>query len=224
MPTFTPEEWVALQKAYDEGDVPPPARYSTADDAIEDAICPVLPDYAYNHRAIFEECFDWFTVVDSNGVQHGGGWFQQTASDAEFWASAYRHGETWLVVADCDLVAAETLKGDGGEISPLYQVWGANPELDAVLQQVEEKIKDALVRYWRREGYEVYDCPDSELFQHIAAGWVNADTIYQPTYEEWEQAWFAAWDDAGVDEETLTNAEEQARELLREMEARENGE
>ena len=81
-------EWTELQ-AEAEATGTPVLTFATKADAIQQEIAPALTDWTgdYDLDAIFGDCFEYVTIVDEDGVQHGDGFFMQTVDDAAFWAS-----------------------------------------------------------------------------------------------------------------------------------------
>ena len=81
-------EWTELQ-AEAEQTGQSILTFATRSDAIEQEIAPALTDWTgdYDLDAIFEATFEYVTIVDEDGVQHGDGFFMQTVDDAAFWAS-----------------------------------------------------------------------------------------------------------------------------------------
>ncbi len=70
-------------------------RYTTRQDAIEQAIAPALDHGNYDLEAICDETFEWKIDRDAQGrelLDTGG--FEQTVTDDEFWAAVARHETT----------------------------------------------------------------------------------------------------------------------------------
>ncbi|GAA0494711.1 hypothetical protein Ade02nite_19850 [Paractinoplanes deccanensis] len=67
-------------------------RYTTRQDAIDQAIAPALAEGNYDLEAICRETFDWKIDVNGKGQEllNTGG-FEQTVSEEEFWEIAAKH-------------------------------------------------------------------------------------------------------------------------------------
>ncbi len=67
-------------------------RYTTKQDAIEQAIAPALTEGEFDTDSIFAEAFTWKIDKDDAGNEllNTGG-FEQTVTDDEFWAIVQRH-------------------------------------------------------------------------------------------------------------------------------------
>jgi hypothetical protein len=67
-------------------------RYTTRQDAIEQAITPAITEGTYDLDAICDAAFTW--KIDTNDAGQellNTGGFEQTVSDDEFWAIVARH-------------------------------------------------------------------------------------------------------------------------------------
>lgn len=67
-------------------------RYTTRQDAIEQAIAPALTDGNYDHAAICDETFEWTIDRDTAGNEllNTGG-FEQHVTDDRFWEVVAKH-------------------------------------------------------------------------------------------------------------------------------------
>ncbi len=76
----------------DDEDKQPAQRFTTRQDAIEQAIMPALTEGNYDYEAICYEAFEW--KIDVNGQDQellNTGGFEQVVSDEQFWAIAAKH-------------------------------------------------------------------------------------------------------------------------------------
>lgn len=85
-------------------------RYTTRQDAIEQAIMPALTEGDYDYEAICYEAFDWKIDTNEQGQEllHTGG-FEQTVTDEEFWEIAARHDTDRIkaVLAELEEITAK---------------------------------------------------------------------------------------------------------------------
>lgn len=109
------------------------------------------------------------------------------------------------VVFDPDVVADFHINNDFRSISD------DNPYQDEI-DALRDKIKEAVVNYWRSRGYGVYACPDYEVSSDIAAGRIDSGDIYEPSSEEWEYASDAAWETSGIEREDYLALVDKVRE------------
>jgi hypothetical protein len=85
-------------------------RYTTRQDAIEQAIMPALTEGEYDYEAICYEAFDWKIDTNERGQEllNTGG-FEQTVSDEEFWEIVARHDADRIkaVLAELEEITAK---------------------------------------------------------------------------------------------------------------------
>ncbi len=67
-------------------------RYTTRQDAIEQAIAPALAEGRFDLEAICYEAFEWRIDVNAAGQERiDTGGFEQAVSEDEFWSIVQRH-------------------------------------------------------------------------------------------------------------------------------------
>lgn len=122
-------------------------RYTTRQDAIEQAIMPALTEGDYDLEAICYEAYGWKIDTNERGQEllNTGG-FEQTVSDEQFWEIAARHEIDRLGDAERDIAARypdpdDQDRRDAARAATVQYLAG---ELDA--DDVREQLDEAVTR------------------------------------------------------------------------------